>query len=139
MASIKVLLDTNVLLDYVLDRGSVSIQAEQLFEQCVRGEIECHVAAHSVVNIFYILRKYYSVATRKMILLSLCDLCFVEDITEQMIREVLQGAEQDIEDHLQILCAKAAGTDYIITRDGKGFQDSSIPAISPVEFLKKEM
>ena len=133
----KVFLDTNILLDYILDRGMVSVHAEHLFDLCVRGEIECAIAAHSVVNIFYILRKYYSEQTRKMILDSLCDLCFIEPIDEASVKAVLAGNHKDIEDHLQMLCAERAGAECIITRDIKGFKESSVRVISPERFLKE--
>ncbi|MDO4869902.1 MAG: PIN domain-containing protein [Bacillota bacterium] len=135
MGSNKVFLDTNILLDYVLDRGSYSILAEKIFDLCVRGEIECHIAAHSIVNMFYILRNFYSVSERKLILSSLCKLCFVEAIDERKIREIVCGNQNDIEDHLQMLCAESAEAECIITRDPKGFQHSKIKVMSPREFV----
>lgn len=133
----KVFLDTNILLDYILDRGPASVHTEHVFDLCVRGEIECSVAAHSIVNIFYILRKYYSVQARKTILDSLCDLCYIESIDEASIKIVLAGKHKDIEDHLQMLCAEKSGAECIITRDIKGFKESPVRIISPERFLKE--
>lgn len=133
----KVFLDTNILLDYILDRGLVSVHAEHVFDLCVRGEIECSIAAHSVVKVFYILRKYYSVQARKTILDSLCDLCYIEPIDEASIKRVLAGKHKDIEDHLQMICAEKSGAECIITRDMKGFQDSPVRIISPESFLRE--
>ena len=139
MGQNKVFLDTNVLLDYVLDRGEASVMVERIFEKCVQGEIECHIATHSVINMFYILRKQYSVRARKMILASLCDLCYVETIDEEKIRNVLAGVHNDIENHLQMLCAEAAGADFIVTRDIRGFKDSPIKALTPGDYLSKQL
>ncbi len=137
MKASRVLLDTNVLLDYVLDRGVASIHAERIFEKCVRGEIECHIAAHTIVNMFYILRKVYSVSERKTILSSLSALCYVEPVDDDMIQKALTGNHKDIEDHLQILCAEEIGAKCIITRDIRGFEDSSVRILSPKAFLEQ--
>ena len=135
MKTKTVFLDTNVLLDYLLDRGTNSLYADQIFDLCVRGQIQCHIAAHSVVNMFYILRNHYPVSVRKQLLSSLCTLRYVEAIEESMIREILDGNREDIEDHLQILCAKKAGADCIVTRDKKGFTKAGIEVRTPADFL----
>ncbi len=131
----KVFIDTNVLLDYILDRGKPSIDAERIFEMCLHGEIECYIAAHSIVNIFYILRKYYSVTIRKQILSSLCALCCVVSVDERKVKDALEGPHSDVEDHIQILCAEEAKADCIITRNMKGFKNSSIKILTPRKFL----
>lgn len=41
----------------------------------------------------------------------------------------------DYEDALQAAAAKACGADWLITRDAKGFAKSTVPAVSPSEFL----
>ena len=43
---------------------------------------------------------------------------------------------KDLEDGLQMLCAKNYSLDYIITRNVKDFALSSVPAIEPFAFLE---
>jgi predicted nucleic acid-binding protein len=94
------------------------------------------MAAHSITNIFYILRKKLSPEERKEILLSLCDILTVSGVDHAKLLEALQSnTVDDIEDCLQMNCAKAVGADYIITRDLEDFVQSPIPAISPENFL----
>ncbi|MCQ2551614.1 MAG: PIN domain-containing protein [Clostridia bacterium] len=118
MEMYKVFLDANILLDYILDtRENVSINSEIIFEKIIEGEIECWVAAHSLTNIFYILRKDYDAKSRKKILQSICKLCKVQEINQQMVDEALRLDVDDFEDALQLVCAKRCGANEIITRD----------------------
>ena len=114
----KVFLDTNILLDYILDdRGNCQTFAEQIIDQCIRGEIACYIAPHSLTNIFYILRKVCSPDCRKEIIKMFCDLCQVVPIDEGMLLEAAELETKDFEDALQLVCAKRCGASKFITRD----------------------
>ena len=53
-----------------------------------------------------------------------------------MLREIDKDSFTDFEDCLQDKCAKEIGADYIITCNTKDFENSEIPAVNPIEFLK---
>ena len=60
------------------------------------------MAAHSIMNIFYILRKEYTQQERRLILLNLCQILTVVGITKDNIENVLKNEEfTDMEDCLQ--------------------------------------
>ena len=128
----KVYLDTNVVLDYFLEnRGVYEINADLLFEQCVRGEIECYIAPHTISNVFYILRKTCSAESRKLIVSTLCELCKVQTIDHAMIEQALNDTRfSDLEDAMQMVCAEKCGADIFVTRDEKGFRKSHIKVTS---------
>lgn len=48
----KILVDTNVLLDYFLTREPFFNDAKQIIEKCAEGKINACIAAHSVSNMF---------------------------------------------------------------------------------------
>ena len=54
--------------DYINQRQPFCIIAEEIMEACVEGKIEGYIAAHTVPNLFYILRKYYSIEERREML-----------------------------------------------------------------------
>lgn len=128
----KVFLDTNIILDYLLDsRGIYEVNAELLFDQCVRGEIECYVAPHTISNIFFILRKYCSPESSKLMISSLCKLCKVQTMDHAMIEQALNDTRfSDLEDAMQMVCAEKCGADIFVTRDDKGFRKSKIKVSS---------
>ena len=137
MKNTALLIDTNIVLDFFLDREPFAEYADEIMRYCIIGKIQGHLASHTLLNAFYITRKQKSIAERKEFLLMLCEKFVIIGINKQAIMETLQNEEwDDLEDGLQIQCAIIEDLDYIITRDPKGFESSKIQALSPEEFLK---
>ena len=133
-----VLIDTNVLLDYLLTREPFYEDAKDIVVACTEGKAKGCIAAHSISNMFYILRKDYSIKERREILSNLCLIFDVEGIDKEKILAGLQNEDfTDFEDCLQDECAKQIHADYIITRNTDDFSNSHIPAITPSDFLEK--
>ncbi|MCL2420272.1 MAG: PIN domain-containing protein [Defluviitaleaceae bacterium] len=138
MKNMALLIDTNVMLDWMLEREPFVKQAGHILRLCIDGKVTGYLASHTILNAFYISRKEKSIEERKRFLLMLCKKFKIIGINEQMLIEALQNdAWQDLEDGLQMQCAISAKLDYIITRDLKGFTNSLVKALSPQEFLEK--
>ena len=136
----KILLDTNILLDYLLMRNPFYNDASEIVKRCVDGIYKGCVAAHSISNMFFILRKTYSIKERREILLSICEIFDVIGIDKTKLIMGLENEEfSDFEDCLQMECAKDYGAKYIVTRNIDDYKKSEIKAISPSDFLKKEL
>lgn len=63
----KILIDTNILLDYLLTREPFYEDAKKVILTCTEGETKGCIAAHSISNMFYILRKDYDTKERREI------------------------------------------------------------------------
>ena len=137
MKNMAVLIDTNVMLDWFLARSPFAGQAGRILELCINGDLDGYLASHTIINTFYITRKEKSIEERKRFLLMLCQKFAIVGIDKQMLIHALRNDKwYDLEDGLQIQCAITANLDYIVTRDPKGFSDSSIKALSPEAFLE---
>lgn len=131
----RILVDTNVLLDYILTREPFYDDANKIVCDCVRGIVKGCIAAHSISNMFYILRKDYNTEERREVLLSLFTIFDVEGIDRIKLTSALDNEEfSDFEDCLQMECAKAYGAKYIVTRNVKDYATSEIKAISPKDY-----
>lgn len=134
---LRILVDTNILLDYLLCREPYDQAARNIVIAYKQKQASGCIAAHSVSNMFFILRKAFSIEERKSLLHNLCELFEVEGIDKTKILEALENEKfSDFEDCLQMECAKAFRADYIVTRNGDDFKDSKIPCIGPEEFCK---
>ncbi len=132
----NVLIDTNILLDFIQHRENFS-DSEIIIKLCASGDINGFMAAHSVPNMFYILRKNFTDEERREILLSLVELIPVASIDQTKIIAALnQKTFFDFEDCLQAECAKVAKADYIITRNVKDYEESKVKAVTAADFLK---
>lgn len=133
----KVLIDTNILIDYISKREPYFEAANSILMLCANEEIGGCIAAHSVMNSIYITRKEYTLEERRKILIGLCKILDVVGIDRGKIINALNNDDfSDIEDCLQMECAKAFTVDYIVTRNIKDFEKSVIPAILPDKFLE---
>ncbi len=134
---LRILIDTNVLLDYLLCRSPYEQSARKIIVACKRQQVSGCIAAHSISNMFFILRKVFSVEERRKLLLNICELFEVEGIDKTKIFNALADETfNDFEDCLQKECAVAFRADYIVTRNCDDFKGSSIPCIEPAEFCK---
>lgn len=133
----KILIDTNILLDYLLTREPFYEDAKKIIFTCVEGNIEGCIAAHSISNMFFILRKIYSIKERREILAGLCSIFDVVGIDKTKLLAGLQNENfSDFEDCLQMECAKEYGAEYIITRNTDDYKMSEIKAILPKDYLE---
>ena len=134
----KVFLDTNILIDYLLFRGDEALASEYLFDSSMNNMIEIHISAHSLTNLYYILRKEYSSEERKFIILNMCAICKVEDASGSKIEKAITGdLAEDVEDALQIQCAIDSNCDYFITRDQELFEKCPIKTLLPHELISE--
>lgn len=134
----RILIDTNVLLDYLLTREPYYEDAKKIVISCAEGKVNGCIAAHSIPNMFFILRKDYSIEERRAVLTNLCKIFDVEGIDRVKLLAGLQNGEfSDFEDCLQTECAKAYGAEYIVTRNIADYKSSTVEAITPEELLKK--
>ncbi len=132
----KILIDTNVLLDYLLEREPFFDDAKKVILSCIEGNIKGCIAAHSISNMFFILRKDYTAKERREILLNLCTIFNIEGIDKAKLLSGLANEDfSDFEDCLQMECAKSYGAEYIVTRNVADYSTSEIKAILPSEYL----
>ena len=134
----RTLIDTNVLMDFIVKREPFSDEAERVIALCLENNIESCIAAHSIPNLHYILRKHLPAEQRRDILLKLCQMFTVVGIDAEKLESALRNNDfTDFEDCLQSECAKAFKSDFIITRNKSDFTGSAIPVVNPGEFIEK--
>ena len=133
----KILIDTNVLIDYLLEREPFFEDAKEVILSCAEGKTKGCIAAHSIPNMFFILRKDYSAKERREVLSNLCSIFDIEGIDKAKLLAGLSNEDfSDFEDCLQMECAKSYGADYIVTRNVSDYATSEIKAIEPKNYLE---
>ena len=137
MKNITVLIDTNISIDVLQDRIPFTDNSQAVIGLVTQKKIKGAVAAHSITNLWYILRKTHSDEERRNYLLSLFELFDVVSIDKNRLVAALENSNfKDFEDCLQDECACAINADYIITRNAKDFESSMVKVLTPEEFLE---
>ena len=127
----KVLLDTNVVLDLMLERDPWRAEAEAIAQAGADGRLQAYICASSITDIFYISRKLAGAARARFIVRTCLDRLQVVSVT----RDLLDAAElrdgSDFEDDLQTECAADARLDAIVTRDPRASPGRPSPSCPP--------
>ena len=133
----RVLLDTNVLLDSLLQRAPWHVEADEILRQAKPGVLDLSVVALSLANLFYIGRRIVGTeqARADVRRVALTFDVLAVDRTTILQADALPGS--DFEDNIQIAAATNAALTAIVTRDPSGFAQSPIPAWSPAELLDR--
>lgn len=129
------LLDINIILDVVFQRPGEPASSA-LIGSC-NEQHQAWVAWHSVATLAYLIERQRNPAVARELVTGLLSWARVATTGHQDAVQALQLQMSDFEDALQVSAAQACGADYIITRNGRDFVQSPLPALSPEEFLAR--
>jgi predicted nucleic acid-binding protein len=127
----KLLFDTNVVLDVLLDRQPYAEASAAVWEAVERGVSEGMLAAHAVTTIHYLVQKEKGNARAKRVVTTILGIFTVAAVDDATVREALQLPFSDFEDAVTAAAARRSRCDFIVTRDPKGFRESPVPALTP--------
>ena len=134
----RVLIDTNVLLDYLLEREPFLRDANALFNAIAAGQVIGYVTATTLTDIFYISRRQTQKIelARQSVSYTLA-VMLVCPVDRAILEAALASNLEDFEDAVQIYCAVSQALDAIVTRDQQGFSGSTIPVLSIRQLLQQ--
>lgn len=133
----KVLIDTNIILDVLCKRPDFYEDSAKVFKLCEVKRISGVISALSVPNIMYILRKELDAKKTKEILDNLSLIFSIADLKADDLKKAAAMEFKDFEDALQSACAARIKANYIITRNIRDFTMSKVAAIKPTELLER--
>jgi len=134
----NLLIDTNVVLDYLLRREPFYESAAKLVLLSEKRYIDSFISATSVTDIFYIAKKELKNKEKVFELIkSILKTVRVASVNEKSIYEALELKWNDFEDSVQYVVGENIFAEYIITRNSKDFINykETIKINSPEEFL----
>lgn len=133
----RVLIDTNIILDVLCSRQNFAETSSKIFKLCEIGKIEGYVSALTIPNIVYIMRKELDPEKIKDILERLSLIFTIADLRADDIKKAAYLNFKDYEDALQSVCASRIKANFIVTRNIKDFAGSRVTAITPVELIDR--
>jgi predicted nucleic acid-binding protein len=127
----RILFDTNVVLDVLLDRQPHSDASSTAWNAVESGAWEGMLAAHAVTTIHYLVRKEKGTAKAERIISAILRVFRVAAVDGVVIQEALELSFTDFEDAVTAAAARKAACDCIVTRDPKGFRGSPVRTLTP--------
>lgn len=133
----RVLFDTDVVLDLVLDREPFVEAAAKLFELHEQGRIDGYISSVTTVNVFYLTRKNKGIAVARQAVEELLTTLNVCALDRFILEDAHRLAFTDYEDAVQHASATANSLDAIVTRNLKDYKNATLPVFSPTDFLNQ--
>ena len=134
----KLLIDTNILLDVLLKREPFYYKAVEVLELVQYDNVQEYVSAAAVTDIYYIAYKYLTdKELDPQLLKKLMGIVSIAAVSEKEIEEALELAWNDFEDSVQYAVALLNEMDGIVTRNPKDYKRADMKVWSPEQVLQK--
>lgn len=131
----KVLFDTNVVLDHLLEREPFVEAAERLLSLVDLGGLEGMLCSTTVTTIHYLASRAVGPSEAIAYIRELLAIFDVACVDREILRSALDAGFSDYEDAVLHEAARVAGASVIVTRNGKDFARSTLPVLTPGELL----
>lgn len=135
----RVVVDDNVLIDYLIDREPFSEAAMLLMELGYLGEVELWMGTSQITDMLYVITdggKASRAEEAKRTMRALRRMVHIYATDEEDYDAVASGAFDDLEDAFVYQTALKVKADAIITRDQQGFRRSSIKIFDCAGFFE---
>jgi predicted nucleic acid-binding protein len=136
---VKVLIDTNIVVDVALERDPFFTESEQVISLVEEQEIEGFISASTFSDLYYIIRKLKGHTWTLQFLQRMATLCQVARVDQAVISMALTTSFKDFEDAIQYSTAVLNNLDAIITRNPRDFPVTTPRIITPQELIQELM
>ncbi len=133
----KLFLDSDVLLDLLLDRKPFSEDIKKLIANSIAAGVELYTSPISITNIHYIVGRLENKARADIMTRKILEIVRMEPVNQQVIEQAAQSNFKDFEDSVQNFCAVLAGHRIILSRNTKDYKESQLSILNPKEYLAK--
>lgn len=129
-------LDSDVVLDFLLDRDPFNFSADRIFEKAYNNKFRIFFSSLTVANMHYLLRKQYGNDLALDKISELLSFCKILPVTEKEIFAAMKSGFSDFEDAIQHFTAiQNPEIEGIITRNLADYRKSQLPVFTPEVFL----
>jgi len=131
------MIDTNVILDDILDRVPGLDTAREINRLVIDGQIDACITANCVTDIFYIVTRNRDKYIARRVTRNILKTFQIISVDGDDCETAIDLPMSDFEDALVLVCAEKAKVDYIITNDKDFLSEdcSNVILISPADFL----
>jgi predicted nucleic acid-binding protein len=133
---LRILFDTNVILDVLLNRLPHGPVASRLMVEVERGRLEGLLGATTITTIHYLATRVVGAARARKHVRTLVELFEIAPVDRNVLRNALDLGFKDFEDAVLHEAARQARASGIVTRDTVGFGRSTLSIYTPDELLR---
>jgi predicted nucleic acid-binding protein len=127
----RLLVDTNVVLDVLLDRQPYAESSTAIWAAAETGAAEGFLAAHAITTIHYLVQREIGPVKAKQLIGFILRVFRVATVEGAVIEQALRLPIADFEGAVTAAAALGSECEYIVTRDPKGFRGSPVRVLAP--------
>ena len=131
----RVLVDTNVVLDVLLERRPFSEAAAQVFALVEESRIEGFLCATTLTTVDYLLGQALAPAKAREALQRLLSLFEIAPVNRPVLELALRSGIADFEDAVLEQAGRLVAVDAITTRNVRDFGKSTVTVFDPLELI----
>ena len=131
----KVLLDTNIIIDIALERQPYFTNSETVLAFVEQGQIEGYISASTISDLYYLIRKQKGRDLTIEFLQEILTFCQIATVNQAAIRMAFTTNFQDFEDSIQYSTSVVNKLDAIITRNPQDFPIVTPRIITPEQLI----
>lgn len=131
----RILIDTNVVLDLLLGREPFARETAAIFAMVERSEIEGLLCATTLTTVDYLLGRSSSEDEARSAIRRLLSLFEIASVNRLVLEAALESPMRDFEDAVLAGSASHASAERGVTRNTADFKESPVVAVDPAEFL----
>ena len=132
----KVLFDTNVILDVLLDRQPHVEASAEALSRAESGDLNGYLCATTITTLHYLTAKTLGAAQAAIHIRRLLALCEIAPVHRPVLETALESGFTDFEDAVLHESARQVASDAIVTRNPRHFKKSLLPVYTPEELIQ---
>lgn len=133
----KILIDTNVIIDALTSREPWNESAEKIFIMAANNIVDMYITASSATDIYYLVRKHlHNAETARQVMSKLYSLVGILEVKQEDCVDALVSSITDYEDAVVEQVARRAGVECIVTRNQKDYEQGLTKVFLPDDFIQ---
>ena len=131
----RVFLDTDVILDLLLNRDPFINEIAEIFERSISKALTLSASSLTIGNLHYIISRIENRRSANSKIKKILKLLEIENVGKTTVVKAIESDFSDFEDGIQNYCAQESGHKVLVTRNTKDYQKSQLSIMTPREFL----
>jgi predicted nucleic acid-binding protein len=133
----KILIDTNVIIDALTSREPWNESAEKIFIMAANNIVDMYITASSATDIYYMVRKHlHNAETARQVMSKLYSLVGILEVKQEDCIDALASPITDYEDAVVEQVARKSGVECIVTRNQKDYEAGLTKVFLPDDFIQ---
>jgi predicted nucleic acid-binding protein len=130
---LKIVFDTNIILDVLLNRESFVELSANLVSSVENKKIEGYLCATTITTLDYLISKETTKNKARVEMRKLLSIFNISEVNLKVLELSINSEFKDFEDAVQYFSGECSSVDGLVTRNTKDYKKAKLPIYTPDE------